>query len=334
MGWPRRVVVVSMLVLLLLLAASTASATFPGRNGEIVVSSWPSPVASPAFDFSLTFINPKTGQGRRTGLCPADGGGHSGQCEGMGPAAVSSDGRRVAFVIEDGRTENHAPTRYVLSVLPYAGGPAVKHFLVRRPQDPAFTHFADPAWSPDGSRLVLEGSEEEGPPQLSFVRPDGRLNGRIIKNAADPDWSADGRLVFARNGSLFVGKPSGPFRLVTRSGGATPSWSPDGRRIAFVHKGGIYVVSSRGGKPRRLARRGPPVDTFGGPPVSGYTLSAPIWSPDGKQLVFMRSFHRRQNAYLYTVNMKTKKLRRLYDGIQPSDQVFSIDWRALPRPRR
>src|SRR5215218_3628374 len=114
----RRVGLVLALVVLLLWCASTASATFPGRSGAIVLSSWPSPVESPAFDFSLTFIDPSTGHARRAGLCPAEGGGHSGQCEGMGAAAVSPDGQRIAFVIGDGKTENHATTRYLLSVRP------------------------------------------------------------------------------------------------------------------------------------------------------------------------------------------------------------------------
>jgi dipeptidyl aminopeptidase/acylaminoacyl peptidase len=335
MGRALRVLIIAMAVPLLLLTATTASATFPGRNGEIVVSSWPYPVESLAFHFSLTFVDPRTGQARRQGLCTASSGGYGGPCEGGGAAAVSPDGQRIAFITADGdATDTHAPIRYQLSLLPYGGGPAVKHSVIGRPQDPAFLYYTDLAWSPDGSRLVLQGSGEVGPPQLTFLRTDGRLTGRIIKNASDPDWSADGRLVFARNGGLFAGKPSGAFRLVTRKGGTMPSWSPDGRRIAFVRKGGIYVVASRGGRPRRLAKHGPPVDTFGGPPAPGYVLSEPAWSPDGKQLVFMRDFHRMQNSYLYALNAKTKRLRRVYTAIQPSDQVFSLDWRALPRVER
>ena len=229
------------------------------------------------------------------------------------------------------------PHEYLLSVLPFDGGPALKQPLIDRPQDPVYPYYDDLRWSPDGSRLVLGGLEEEGPNQLSFIRTDGRLTGRIIKNAATPDWSPDGRLAFTRyarvgtqQGDLFVGKPSGRFRRLTRKGGVSPSWSPDGRKIAFSRDGGIYVVPSRGGKARRLVKHGPLVDTFGGPPTYAYSARAPVWSPDGKQVVFIRAFHRRQNSHVYTVHLKTKKLRLLHDGIQPSDQVFSLDWRPLP----
>ena len=69
----------------------------------------------------------------------------------------------------DGTAAYHAPDRYLVSVLPYAGGPAVKHALIDRPQDPVYPSYTGLRWSPDGSRLVLNGFEDEGPGQLSFL---------------------------------------------------------------------------------------------------------------------------------------------------------------------
>ena len=311
-------------VLLFLCCVATAGATFPGRNGEIVIS------IDRSLSFSLALINSRTGHVRSRALCSAEPTFSTSLCEGFGAAAVSPDGQGIAFVMSDGTAAYHAPDRYLVSVLPYAGGPAVKHALIDRPQDPVYPSYTGLRWSPDGSRLVLNGVEDEGPYQLSFLRTDGRLTGRIIKDASNADWSPDGRLAFTRQGNLFVGRPSGRFRRLTRRGGDRPSWSPDSRRIAFSRDGGIYVVPSRGGKARRLVKHGPLVDTFGGPPTYAYSAGAPVWSPDGKQLVFIRTFHRPQNSYVYTLSLQTKKLRRLYDGIQPSDQVFSLDWRPLP----
>jgi TolB protein len=61
-----------------------------------------------------------------------------------------------------------------------------------------------------------------------------------------------------------------------------PSWSPDGRRIAFVREtvqsggnpGQIYVMNADGGSRRRLTR--------------GTTDSEPAWSPDGRYIAFER----------------------------------------------
>jgi TolB protein len=64
----------------------------------------------------------------------------------------------------------------------------------------------------------------------------------------------------------------------------SPSWSPDGRRIAFmrssmvppVNASAIYTVSAHGGEPR-LIRRMPPDRPGAG---------SPNWSPDGSRLLF------------------------------------------------
>jgi Tol biopolymer transport system component len=58
-----------------------------------------------------------------------------------------------------------------------------------------------------------------------------------------------------------------------------PSWSPDGRQIAYTSSGanapqGIYVMKADGSGKRRLTS-GRGADT------------SPSWSPDGKQIVFV-----------------------------------------------
>ena len=160
-----------------------------------------------------------------------------------------------------------------LSVLPFDGGPSVKHPLIAAPGDPFVYSYEGPRWSPDGSRLALVRDIDGDVQEITFVRTDGHLTGRAIARANNPDWSPDGRIVFDRNPldaapdhrDLYVGKPSGPFRRLTRRGGTAGSWSPDGKRIAFIRNGGIYVVPSRGGPARRIVKPGPLVDTFGGP---------------------------------------------------------------------
>jgi Tol biopolymer transport system component len=64
---------------------------------------------------------------------------------------------------------------------------------------------------------------------------------------------------------------------VTRPNGDRPAWSPDGSLLAFTGSFGeyspvVYVVGADGGKPRLVSKGGP--------------LSDPIFSPDGRSLVF------------------------------------------------
>lgn len=64
---------------------------------------------------------------------------------------------------------------------------------------------------------------------------------------------------------------------VTQPNGGRPAWSPDGSLLAFTGSFGeyspvIYVVDADGGRPRLVSKAGP--------------LSDPIFSPDGRSLVF------------------------------------------------
>ncbi len=64
---------------------------------------------------------------------------------------------------------------------------------------------------------------------------------------------------------------------VTQPNGGRPAWSPDGSLLAFTGSFGeyspvIYVVGAEGGRPRLVSKAGP--------------LSDPIFSPDGRSLVF------------------------------------------------
>jgi Tol biopolymer transport system component len=130
--------------------------------------------------------------------------------------------------------------------------------------------------------------------QIFVSTPDGdqvtRLVGEI-PNAAAATFSPDGtRIAFWGDGSpdsLYVvnaegsepRKLSGDLWIATN---VPPTWSPDGRLIAFSAETGpdreddaIYVVAASGGVPRRV---GEP------PPVRALS---PAWSPDGNWIAFI-----------------------------------------------
>ena len=81
-----------------------------------------------------------------------------------------------------------------------------------------------------------------------------------------PTWSPDGReLAFANDDGLWiVSATGGKSRLVARGGG-TPRWSPDGRELSFANRDGLWIVSATGGKPRLV--------------VKDSSIGAPAWAP-------------------------------------------------------
>jgi TolB protein len=145
-------------------------------------------------------------------------------------------------------------------------------------------------------------------PRLWVVNPDGTGERKFehVKRSEDvqPDWSPNGaKIVFTRCGSarceLWTVKHDGTgfrrvgpdcLRKTSCIDRSSPSWSPDSKRIAFGQASDIqnerpkdpeiYVMNANGSGVRRVTDM-----SAGGEPYS-MDLFWPIWSPDGKQLVF------------------------------------------------
>src|SRR5688572_8220220 len=87
-------------------------------------------------------------------------------------------------------------------------------------------------------------------------------------------------LAFVRGGDVFTISSDGTGARRLIRGAYAPSWSPDGRSIAFVSRRSgdeeIYVARADGSRALRLT-------LLPGPDLS------PAWSPDGKQLTWGRA---------------------------------------------
>ena len=144
-------------------------------------------------------------------------------------------------------------------------------------------HDWEPSWSPDGEQIAFTSSEakdiDRKRPQIYVIDADGknrrRLSNRFIKDA---EWQ--------------------------------PSWSRDGKRIAYTSTGAmdiggghwrIYVIDADGENRRRLSNDA--VDD-----------SYPSWSPDGERIAFVSIRDGRGHYDIYVMDADGSNQQRLTEN--------------------
>ena len=151
-----------------------------------------------------------------------------------------------------------------------------------------------------------------------MVGADGRgvhkvTRGRAYVAESDPDWSPDGgRIVFDRSFScpdpltlctaiwVVNADGSGERRLTPQTPGIgelSPTWSPDGRRIAYVRSddrsetSDLYLMNADGSAKRRLTHV--------------RDAEEPAWSPDGKRIALSH------DGDIFVLDLDSGSLQRL-----------------------
>jgi Tol biopolymer transport system component/DNA-binding winged helix-turn-helix (wHTH) protein len=214
--------------------------------------------------------------------------------------SLSPDGSQVAFTWDGPQEDNR--DIYVKLVGP--GEP------LRLTSDPRWD--MSPAWSPDGRSIAFEryGDFSSGRSEI-FVIP--ALGGaeRIVAALelrgapsypprANLSWTPDGKWIAVggrpahetQTGIWLIGFENGERRRLTEPGDlnardTTPSFSPDGRYLAFIRvrsgQGAIYI--------REMSSSLTPIgEPFRVTPKSDNTAGF-AWSPDGRSLVFSSGGH-------------------------------------------
>ena len=154
-----------------------------------------------------------------------------------------------------------------------------------------------PSWSPDGRRMAFNTCFDPcGTMAITAMNDDGSWRVNLPGEGRWPSWSNDGRrfaLVPSVTGGLhFMDMDGGNLTLVVDppADESTPSWFPDGRKIAYTQidpstgNSNVYVVDVDGFNHTALTSRG--LD------------EAPKWSPDGSRLIFISSRDGDRDVYV------------------------------------
>ncbi|HEX8474972.1 MAG TPA: Calx-beta domain-containing protein [Pyrinomonadaceae bacterium] len=251
----------------------------------------------------------------------------------------SPDGTKILFSSERGGGTFQRQQFYVMN----ANGTGV--VKITNFPDVTDVGFSDPAWSPDGTKIVYVASSFGAIHSLVVVNADGTGQARTVTTTrgnggdVDPAWSPDGsRIAYVGNefeppdsaraarSYLYVinADGSGKTRIaeVYLPSGTAPrpslggaAWSPDGTRLSYTsNRDGnpeIYVVNAAGGNPARLTDN-PAQDTL------------PVWSPDGARIAFTST--RDGNREIYVMNADGSNQTRLTN--HPADD-YDPDWQSL-----
>jgi tricorn protease len=235
--------------------------------------------------------------------------------------ALSPDGQWIAYtrgaLIDTIRKNYKGAANFDIWVAP-TDGSAVPRRLTDSDKNDMW-----PCWSADGT-TVFYTSERGGsatvwkqprdggkPTQVVAAAPDAVRWLAIARNGSELTYECDDRIgVTSTKGGPMTAPPilcrtdeRGPRATYAAYSGSNVSeyeLSADGKRMAFVVRGDIFVVTiDKGGEAKRLTDN----------PTRDGDM---IWSPDGKTLVY--SSNRDGGFHLYTVNIATKETRQLTKG--------------------
>jgi len=168
-----------------------------------------------------------------------------------------------------------------------------------------------PAFSPDGERIVFRSEREGG--GIYLMGATGESVKRLSDFGYNPVWSPDGERVLVATESVIepstrptksqlwtIKVSDGDRHLVTEGDALQPGWSPHEDRIAYWGRpqggqGDIWTISADGRNAVRVTSE-PSMDWN------------PVWSPDGRYLYFCSDRTGNMNIWRVPIAEKTGKL--------------------------
>lgn len=313
----------------------------------------PTPVPSPTLFVPITVTPVPTGTIQGKFLFEDSTGGliYTASGDGSKPVAVSRgidpswspDGKKIVFA----RWDNSAPGVYI------ANADGSNEQIVFTTPRARWPHL-----SPDGTQVLFSQQKKETPPVWRLGVVDlatGSLTEpQCTQLCFTPTWSPDGRTITyidPGDGIMATDKTSGapwtvfgPHGLYwdTSKNAAMPilhlppiassMTSPDGNRVAFMmfaqDHWDINWVSAAGGSEVGVTKQDVILYTFFGIKINNV---APVWSPDGKQILFMAD--RNGKWEFFTANPDGSNLQQVLKNVSDSISIrydfqneHLIDW--------
>ena len=240
---------------------------------------------------------------------------------------ISPDGKRVLFQLN---TVDRARDDYRdnLCTIPTRGGK-----VTRLPTKDAINQ--SPSWSPDGKKvLFVSGESGQGVTKLSVLDlGKGRTSTlcEMPKSVEKPQWSPDGRKI------LFLSRVKVDKEQIAHKSDVkivkhlwykftTTGWFHDTRKH-------VFVVDSRGGKPKQLT-------------TGEFDVASAAWMPDGKKVAFVANMTPATDTSIYkdvwvtpASSSSQKGAKRVTNGrwqidavsVMPRDSTILFVGRGDPR---